>query len=332
MIPIVSRQLQRGVNLARRNLDHLTWSQLRYHSRRSKAITRHQSFLPSLSARDRLLLQALRQDGIAITSLEELQLPKTDEFLAAAAEVQRTLSQSSLNGLHQHEFLLTASASLLASQPSLFTWGLQPRLLNLVECYQQLPVAYHGVYLRRDLARGRIVRSRLWHTDMEDEHTLKVIVYLHAMDEQSGPFQYLPKSITQGVQEQLGGTCGYIRPGRVEQLVSPQRWRSCTGPRGTVILVDTGSLIHRGAVPQRDDRYAIFFDYTSRLPQRPYYCKSSLSPVELEQVTEGLSPAQKACIWWRAAQDKYQNEPKSSNKEALILPARQCFLSLLGLS
>ena len=75
--------------------------------------------------------------------------------------------------------------------PSLFLWGLQPILLNLIENYLQLPVASHGLYQRRDLLNNTIKRSRLWHLDMEDYKILKVIIYLNDVDETVGPFQYL---------------------------------------------------------------------------------------------------------------------------------------------
>lgn len=292
-------------------MDLSTRRRLRYQSERREAIALHRPLLPSLPACDRSLLKSLNQHGIAITSLSELQLPNTSEFLAAADEVTARLKLQQTDDrewekgrrqkrvLQRNQFLLTASSSLVAAYPPLFTWGLQSRLLHLIEHYQQLSVAYHGVYLRRDRSLNVVTRSRLWHTDMEDDHTFKVIVYLHEVDEQGGAFQYLPKPMTQKVQQALGQTCGYIRPGKVESLIQPSDWHACTGGRGTVILVDTGSLIHRGTVPQRD-RYTAFCDYTSRLPRRPYYCKSSLNPADLHRLAQELSPAQKDCIWWRS--------------------------------
>ncbi|NJM56505.1 MAG: hypothetical protein HC857_02255 [Synechococcales cyanobacterium RU_4_20] len=62
--------------------------------------------------------------------------------------------------------------------------------------------------------------------------------------------------------------------------------------------VDTAALIHRGKVPERD-RYTLFYDYTSRLPRRPYYCKSSLPEPELSRVARVLNQRQRECVFWR---------------------------------
>ena len=49
-------------------------------------------------------------------------------------------------------------AERLLEAPQIFRWGVSDRLLDLMERYFEVPVAYHGVYLRRDMAvkrRGR---------------------------------------------------------------------------------------------------------------------------------------------------------------------------------
>ncbi len=264
------------------------------------AIAHHSPQLPPLAESEHPLLASLRTEGVAITSLDALNLEMTPQLLRAARSAKQQLAQvNSMDDMGPDTFMLSSPLEQMAAHPALLTWGSQPRWLNLIETYLQLPVAYHGVYLRRDLARPIVKRSRLWHTDMEDDHVLKIIVYLNDVDANGGPFEYVPKSLSHWLQRQLGHTCGYVPSGQVEKQIAPDQWKSCTGPAGTVIIVDTGVLIHRGKVPDRD-RYTLFYDYTSRLPRRPYYCKSSLPESTLRQLTQGLSDRQKNCVFWRS--------------------------------
>ncbi len=296
----------RVLNLCRRRFGNLPTLQRLHQKRQRDAIAHHAPRLPNLSLRDRPLLHALQTDGIAMTSLEALGLGQTEQLLTQSEVVKTILNQTQSTA--PGTFLKTASPTLMAQYPGIFAWGLQSRLLNLLEAYLQLPVAYHGVYLRQDLPRNIVRRSRLWHTDMEDDHTLKVAVYLNDVDGEGGPFEYLPKPLSEAMLGQLNHSGGYIRRGAVENLVQPGEWRSCTGPKGTVIIVDSGSLIHRGKVPKRD-RYTLFYDYTSRLPRRPYYCKHSLPETELARVAAELTDAQRECIFWRDAPEIVQAQP-----------------------
>ncbi|MGH7999621.1 MAG: 2OG-Fe(II) oxygenase, partial [Brasilonema sp.] len=64
-------------------------------------------------------------------------------------------------------------------------------------------------------------------------------------------------------------------------------------------IVGTGSVFHRGKRPIADDRLAIFFDYTSRQPKFPFYCKSSLPMEDLYSLYPMFSELQKQCVFWR---------------------------------
>ncbi|MEO1376734.1 MAG: 2OG-Fe(II) oxygenase, partial [Cyanobacteria bacterium J06635_10] len=74
----------------------------------------------------------------------------------------------------------------------------------------------------------------------------------------------------------------------------------CTGIAGTVILAATGSIFHRGKIPVSLDRYAIFFDYTSRKPiVHNHYGASFLSNEDLQLLGKNLSPQQRECVFWK---------------------------------
>ena len=80
--------------------------------------------------------------------------------------------------------------------PEIYMWGLNQRLLGVVENYIGLPIRYHGADLRREFNDGKLNDVRQWHVDAEDRRMFKIIVYLNDVLPGGGPFQYLPKGVT----------------------------------------------------------------------------------------------------------------------------------------
>ncbi|ABA20369.1 conserved hypothetical protein [Trichormus variabilis ATCC 29413] len=261
------------------------------------AITQHTNHLPYLADSDLSLVKNLQEEGIVITSLTELSIPSTMEMLQAA-KLLKTKIPINIAG-NQNEFTVHASSEQIREHSSIFFWGLQERLLNIVENYLGLSVAYHGAYFRRDINNQVRKKSRLWHLDKEDRKMLKIIIYLNDVNEDGGPFEYIPKSLTSHISKSLKYDDTYIKDETMDQVVSSSYWQPCTGKSGAVIFVDTANIFHRGKLPLSSDRLSIFFDYTTRQPKHPFYCKSSLSNKDLLAVSAELSENQKQCIFWQ---------------------------------
>ncbi|QDL10007.1 2OG-Fe(II) oxygenase [Brasilonema octagenarum UFV-E1] len=261
------------------------------------ALAKHMSHLPILSSTDQAIVETLNNEGLFITSLEELSIPFTSEILEAAKNLMPKIPRVLCDD--EKEFVIHATTQQIMEYPEIFLWGLQQRLLNIAENYFGLPVAYHGAYFRRDLVNEVQKKSRLWHMDREDRKLFKVIIYLNDINDDGGPFQYIPKDITSKVADSLGYKSGYIRDESIQRFVSPSNYKSCTGPSGTVVIAGTSNIFHRGKVPVTDDRFTIFFDYTSRQPKFPFYCKSSLPMEDLDSLSPMFSEHQKRCVFWR---------------------------------
>ncbi|MHC5719195.1 MAG: phytanoyl-CoA dioxygenase, partial [Nostoc sp.] len=57
----------------------------------------------------------------------------------------------------------------------------------------------------------------------------------------------------------------------VKPVIPKSAWKSCPGPAGTVVLVDTKNALHHGRV-RTEERSALFFCYTANPPERPDLC------------------------------------------------------------
>ncbi|MFQ4141473.1 phytanoyl-CoA dioxygenase [Chlorogloeopsis sp. ULAP02] len=239
------------------------------------ALSKYARKLPTLEERDHLIVEALKRDGAYVTSLEELGLDSTNSLLQAAhTQLSR---MSAVNNNHIAEKLpqiYTVTDLLEFSQ-----WGREPRLLSIVENYIGLPIAFHGVHLRKDFPNKNQFGILLWHKDSEDRRILKIIIYLSDVEAHHGPFEYVPPPLTSlfslnyyRIYHKLRQS-GYlgINNEQLKDIIPEKNWKSCVGAAGTVIFVDTKRALHHGTL-RTHDRSALFFVYTANPPKRPELC------------------------------------------------------------
>lgn len=263
-----------------------------YHER----LRQYQSAIDQSDNVDLNLVDNVSQQGVSITSLSELQIPGTDKMLRRLTKVLPELIATVPHSKKQ--FYVCTSRQNLANFDDIYLWGLESKLLDLVEKCLCLPAAYHGIYLRKDLVNNVVSKSRLWHLDKEDRRSLKVIIYLNDVSKDNGAFQYISRNQSKYAAQQLKYNHEYLHADKISRVIAPSEWISCEGKAGTVLLVDTANVFHRGQIPNFSDRLALFFDYTSSYPLRPYYCKSSFPVTELLELSHRLTLRQKSCVFW----------------------------------
>lgn len=251
--------------------------------------------LPNLTKNDLDLVERIKQEGVVITSLADLEIASTPQFIQAAQDLIPKIPKSI--GVHNHQFIIHASSQQIMEYPDIFLWGLEERLLNIAENFIGLPVAYHGVYFRRDIANQLEKGSRLWHIDKEARRIIKIIVYLHDIDEGHGPFQYISQSLTSEIAKARKYKSGYILDKTMREFTAISNYKSCLGVAGTVIFAATNSVFHRGKIPVIADRLSIFFDYTPSQKKYSFYGVSSLPYENLLLLAPNLTEFQKQCIF-----------------------------------
>lgn len=237
------------------------------------ALWKHAKKLPTLEAGDRIIVNALKNDGIYITNLAELGLSSTAQLLNAAHSLLPSMGTANYSNSVQNP----PEIYIVTDLPSFYDWGNEPRLLNIIQNYIGLPVAYHGVHLRKDFENVDQFATLLWHRDIEDRRVLKIIVYLNDVEEKHGPFEYVPLSYTSKFQlnnyrirRQIHKSAG-MNDEKLNQIVPKSAWKSCPGAAGTVILADTRRLLHHGTL-RTEERSTLFFVYTANPPKNPKLC------------------------------------------------------------
>jgi hypothetical protein len=242
------------------------------------ALLQHKQNLPSLEKYDSIIIDTLKREGVWTTTLQELDLTATSELLSASSNLLPKMGLPSDSEPDQK----WPDIYTVTDLPAFSNWGKQQRLLNIIENYIGLPVAYHGVHLRKDFPNKEQFGTLQWHGDSEDRSILKIIIYLSDVGEEHGPFEYVPLSLTSPSRlsyyriqyklwrAQRSHNLG-INNEILEQIIPRSAWKSCPGPAGTVIFVDTAAVFHHGT-SRTQERSTQFFVYTADPPKRPELC------------------------------------------------------------
>lgn len=256
-----------------------------------KEIEKHVNHLPNIPPKHLTLLDSLRQEGAFVTSLQALEIPSTSLLLASSEKLLPELLPYSSN----KEYVINLPLFKLMKFPEVFLWGLEERLLNIIENYIGLPVLYHGAHFRREIANGKTIGVRQWHTDVEDRRMVRIIIYLNDVNLNGGPFEYISKHLTSLLRQTLQYSSGFVSDELIKTIVPISDWKPCTGDSGTIVFSDTRNVFHRAKPPVAADRFSITFSYTSRRPIT-IFSKVILSRDELLKISSRLSRRQRKCI------------------------------------
>ena len=234
---------------------------------------------PALDATQQGVLDRLRQDGYATIPLEELAPGVWAELEANAAHfvavTEEGLAREAAGGESElrrragKEFVVRKYAygvSLGLDDPWL-RLGINRRLLDVANAYLEMwsKLEYVDVWYTPPVGGGERRSSQRWHRDFNDRHLLKAFVYLVDVDEETGPFEYVPRSAP-------GGELDSLWPWRpLGENYPPQdelaervadRAVTFTGPKGTIIFCNTSGF-HRGGFATARPRVLATFTWDS---------------------------------------------------------------------
>ena len=263
-------------------------------------LLKHTPKLPSLSESDRAILNTLKHEGVLVTSLDALAIPSTSQTIESANKiVTRLQNPDSDPGIIQdknYSINRIGYTQLAAEYPEIFLWGLNERLVNIIENYIGLPIACIGVDVRKDIGNGiKDVGQRKWHRDSDDRRQIRIIVYLSDVTENTIAFEYVPKHLTP-----VNPFKSTYSDEEMKQAVPESVWKACHGNAGTAVMVATSDVYHHAKVPPTAgaDRFTLVYTYTSRKPRRLKLCKDHFSREGLQALEGKLSPNQRDYALW----------------------------------
>jgi hypothetical protein len=244
---------------------------------------------PALDVLQEDVLDALNREGIAVFPITSL-FPQAlwerlrDDVSVFADRVERELAVANAELTQRRDgpkpgkkekqkdrFLrrrLAGGAQLDAGDPWL-ELAVSSRLLDIVNSYQQLwaKLIYADQWYTVPVA-GNAARaaSQRWHRDSADRHLVKVFIYFSDVDDEAGPFEYIPGSARNGEYADCwpwspGGDM-YPPAEEFAEVIPDSAIRTLTGPAGTMILCNTSGF-HRGGYARSRPRVMSVFTYVS---------------------------------------------------------------------
>jgi len=249
----------------------------------------HRRHPPVLGEAARAVLDRLRVDGAASTTLEELTgdatlLPRLQE-LARALEAEqaerleerrRQMMDGTFPGHKDYVVFLLGRHPTIDPESVLAQVALHGQLKGIADAYFGLRTAVADINLWRTFASNRPPRSsQLWHRDLQqDHHVLKLFVHLEDVVEGGGPFSYALGTHTRRQREPLpearhDGMTLRSHDDELAEVVPRERWRAFTGPAGSVVFADTIGY-HRGGWATTTPRLLYQALYASQASTRDY--------------------------------------------------------------
>jgi hypothetical protein len=238
--------------------------------------------------------------------IDEATMTKDEIKAARKAERIRARRAEKGGGVRNKQSYLQRSYPMVTELPLDNPWlalASSPRMVDIVNTYLEMwtKLLYVDQWYTIPVMTDEDARisSQRWHRDYNDQHLIKVFIYMNDVDEGAGPFEYVPGSARGGPYADAWpwapfGSDLYPPAEEFEQKIPAQAVRTLTGPAGTLIFCNTSGF-HRGGFATKRPRIMGVYNYISQaamesLCRRNYSVdESELSPDTEEAVKYALS-------------------------------------------
>lgn len=242
---------------------------------------------PVLNDLQKSILADLKRDGIATTSLRELFTDRDllSELQAFAESLEENAATRTKKQFLQSYWDVKINVDL--ANPFL-KLALNDKLVDLANAYMEMWTKLNYITLMKTVVMPESgpVQSQRWHRDPEEKRQCKVFVYLNDVDEDTGPFIYVPQSVRGKKYGRLfpqkPPEGNYPSEGVIEKLIPPSEIRYLTGKAGTVIFCDTTGL-HKGGHSRAKSRLMFTVFYSAPTYSEQSRFNEVVSPSELAQ-------------------------------------------------
>jgi hypothetical protein len=236
-----------------------------------------ESHLPPLDDSQREIAEQLWSEGLCVVPFTKLFSEELwDELATDAAQFTREMERQNAGGSERQAVgsqkkpfgRRYAGRALTLDSPWL-RLGASGRILDIVNTYlgmwSKLSHADQWYSPPRGPDADRVGSMR-WHRDYNDQHLVKLFVYLCDVDEGTGPLEYVPGSTRQGpyVNEWPWQPLSELYPTQAEfeQRIPASAVRTLTGSAGSMIFCNTSGF-HRGGHVTENLRELWVFHYVS---------------------------------------------------------------------
>jgi hypothetical protein len=154
----------------------------------------------------------------------------------------------------------------------LLKFALSSDLIQIMTDYLKcIPILTSIDFFRSDpvpeLEVGMPSGSQLFHFDNEDTTMVRMVVMLSDVDENTGPFTFIPKSLSQTVVEKIGhgkpGAKLRVTDEEMFSIIPESSQMRGIGTEGNILMVDSAGCFHYGSRNVKKSRYVCMFTYST---------------------------------------------------------------------
>lgn len=294
----------------------------RDHIDESKGHKLYETHTPVLDDVQKRIVNDLNKEGIAIVNINELFSDgKWWELLKGEADnfvnsndlqeyVKRFKNKESAEGFAADHYAkkylyrkynIDRKNETIDVRDIFLQFGIEEKMLDIVAAYFGRYGKVRMIDLWYNIAIGEQAptQSQNWHRDGEDTELVKVFLYFNDIDENAGPFTYVPNSHLKGKYGDLwpGDTIlkhvyGGVYPDtkELEEKFKKEQMKVCTGSAGSLIFCDTYGL-HKGGYCKTTDR--ILGNWVFTTPSS--FCEN-VTPYSKPNDLSGFSDKQKFAL------------------------------------
>ena len=257
------------------------------------------SHKPIINETQQNIISILFKDGVAQTHIEELFLDKNK--LSELQQYANGLREKNTGAKTSKTFLtyLLNPNPMLDFENIITKLALDERVLTIVNSYFEMfgKFYYFTLNITHPITEGvEAMQSQRWHRDPEDIKMLKMFIYLNDVDEEAGPFIYIPKSNLENKWNKIfpqRPPIGYYPPdGELEKIIPQNEIKKYTARAGSIIFGDTAGL-HKGGFATKKERIMLTIGYA---PSSSPLAEQYIYPLDIKKRLATLTPAQKYAI------------------------------------
>lgn len=254
---------------------------------------------PTLNKTQKTMVNTLLTNGVAETHFDEL-FPQKNKFEELKKYTNELIAKNS--GIKTSKTFLTYLLHpnpVLDFENTIVKLALDEQVLAIVSSYFRMfgKFYYFTLNITHPVSAGsEAEQSQRWHRDPEDIKMLKMFIYLNDVDEEAGPFIYIPKSNLGNKWNKIfpqHPPIGYYPPeGELEKIIQQGEIKKCVGRAGSIIFGDTAGL-HKGGYATKKERVMLTIGYA---PSSSPLGEQYIYPENIQKRLAMLTPAQKYAI------------------------------------
>ena len=159
-------------------------------------------------------------------------------------------------------FFNIASVEDLKNHPVLMAYAMSKQMMEIISGYLPNPrLNSIGVYYSE--VNDSVAGSQLFHVDGDCLKQMKCFVNVWGVDEGTGPFTFIPASVTNRTLRNRG-LIKDLSDNDVDRETDAVPYIRATGPAGSGVFCDTSSCLHQGSRARERPRLVFMIQFVSR--------------------------------------------------------------------